>query len=156
GSRLKMSMPMAEGQYIDPQKPLFYLNIMVQEPIKVSEMMALSDLDFSSELYTIEGQRQLALSFSSPMAVQSKSVLMQNYPNPFRHETTIEFWLQEAQDVGLKIYDPAGRVVYQMRQYFDAGNQQVKFNESQLTPGVLYYELQTKEGRETKRMILLE
>ena len=40
-----------------------------------------------------------------------RGFLSQNYPNPFRPATTIEFWLRAPAPVALDVYDVAGRHV---------------------------------------------
>ena len=81
---------------------------------------------------------------------------MQNYPNPFRAETTIQFSMVDAGNATLKVYDPAGRIIKRISQYFEAGSHSISLHSGELVPGVLYYELQSSKGTETKRMILLE
>jgi flagellar hook assembly protein FlgD len=38
-------------------------------------------------------------------------VVLQNYPNPFRDETTIEFSIAEEGDVSLEVFDVLGQLV---------------------------------------------
>jgi len=94
-------------------KPLFYFNIMAKQSGRLMNTITLANQGFSSEVYEFD-QRILGLhlEFSSEsLENHSATFLMQNRPNPFRAETIIEFWLNESQNVGLKIYDPAGRVL---------------------------------------------
>ena len=155
---VRLSVPMADGVFLDVTEPIFYINLLPKQSGDLMDALAISDQGFPSELYGIDrGIQSLHLQFGSEsMENRPTTFLLQNRPNPFRAETTIEFWLSTSQRVGLKIYDPAGRILKEIYQDFDQGQQQIVVDKSDLTPGVLYYELQTNQGRETKRMILLE
>jgi hypothetical protein len=41
----------------------------------------------------------------------SKGVLFQNYPNPFRHTTTVFYWVNEPSQVNVKIYNLRGQEI---------------------------------------------
>ena len=54
---------------------------------------------------------------------------MQNYPNPFNPETMIDFYLPEANDIKLSIFNIKGekvRTIYDG--YLDSGYQSMKWN----------------------------
>lgn len=155
---LRLSLPMAEGADLEPDRPLFYVKLLAVQAADLMQSMALSNNRISSEVYVNDGvAKDLNLKYiEQPVTNSTKVFLMQNQPNPFRQQTTIEFILDEAQYVGLRIFDPAGRVLHNIYQHFDQGSQRLVFDRSQLVTGVLYYELKTKYGSETKRMILLD
>jgi hypothetical protein len=44
-------------------------------------------------------------------AVQSSKFKVQSFPNPFRDKTTLEFYLPEAAEVSMKLYDLTGREI---------------------------------------------
>jgi hypothetical protein len=80
-----------------------------------------------------------------------------NYPNPFNFSTTIEFYLDEPQDVRLEIYDLLGRTVkILLDEEKAAGVHRISFDASPLSSGVYFYRLQSGNEFETKRMILLK
>ncbi len=154
GDRLAISTVQMGGAYLERQQPLFYLHLETTGSGKLSDALTLAKTGLYPEAYlTNEEVTGIALTFSDELTT---GLLMQNRPNPFRSETVIEFWMPDASEARLRIMDPAGKVLKEYRQYFDQGFQQVTVDRSELTPGVLYYELQTHTGRETKRMILIE
>ena len=153
---LKLSFVNVSGITIDPSQPLFYLVVESLNNGRLSEAIKLGSSSWDDELYLNDGvQYPLAIGFQQPL-VRSESILMQNRPNPFRFETVIEFNLNRAGMASLRVYDPAGRMVKEISRHFDAGSHQVRLNRHELTAGILYYELQTSESTQTKRMILLE
>ena len=90
--------------------------------------------------------------------------LEQNYPNPFNPETVIRFQLPANSNVLLKVYDILGREVATLvNKEFTAGKYEVKFNASDFSSGIYFYQLRavssTNSGRNfvlSKKMILLK
>jgi hypothetical protein len=84
----------------------------------------------------------------------SSITLMQNMPNPFESNTTIEFILPDAQTATLTVYDISGKTVYNKTGNFAKGKNQVLLTNSDIsTSGVLYYQLESKGFKSTKTMI---
>ncbi len=88
--------------------------------------------------------------------VLSNHVLFQNRPNPFRMQTIIGFELPESAHATLRILDSTGKVLSSISGDYTRGYNEVIVDRSALTPGILYYELQSQFGKSTKRMILIE
>jgi len=67
--------------------------------------------------------------------------LSQNFPNPFRGETTISFNLPTAGAARLNVYDLSGRVLKDISGEFEAGENTVKLQGRNLPIGTLVYTL---------------
>jgi hypothetical protein len=81
-------------------------------------------------------------------------ILYQNYPNPFASTTKIQFNIQKAGFVTLKVYDMNGREVSTVvNENLSPGIYSVDFDASGFSAGVLFYELRSADFREIKRMI---
>ena len=89
--------------------------------------------------------------------------LFQNHPNPFNPATTISYYLPEATQVTLGIYDLAGRLVNRLvdREMKPKGMHQIEWKGLDnygraVASGVYFYRLQT--GRETisRKIVLLK
>jgi hypothetical protein len=81
--------------------------------------------------------------------------LYNNYPNPFNPITKIKFDLPKASVVKLSIYDILGREVVKIFDgNFEAGAYEMNFDGSKLSSGIYFYQLQTTEFRDVKKMIL--
>jgi hypothetical protein len=83
--------------------------------------------------------------------------LEQNFPNPFNPVTRIEYSLQKKTDVKLVVYDLVGKEVASFNQGEQApGSHFVIFNGTNLSSGVYYYKIITKEFTDTKKMLLIK
>jgi len=80
--------------------------------------------------------------------------LYQNQPNPFVNKTSIGFYLPEAGEATLSVFEETGRMVYQQKGQFVKGENTVLLERALLnTSGVLYYKLETATDSATKKMI---
>ena len=99
--------------------------------------------------------------FGEEVGVHPNSVIIKpNYPNPFNPETNISFFLKEATDVLIEVYDLRGRLV---KALFDgkkgAGLHNVVWNGvdqngKTLPSGVYFYSISTDQKTFTKKMVL--
>lgn len=81
--------------------------------------------------------------------------LLQNYPNPFKGTTTIEYFLTEESSVGLEIYTITGQLVTSFDKTFKSiGKHEFIVDLKSMSNGVYLYKLETDKGVQTKRMIL--
>jgi len=146
------------GIKVDTEEPLFYILMEAIGEGDLSERITVDGRSILPQIYDASGLTlEMEVAFvKEPAKVSSPFLLMQNYPNPFRAETTIQFSMVDAGNATLKVYDPAGRIIKRISQYFEAGSHSISLHSGELVPGVLYYELQSSKGTETKRMILLE
>ena len=82
--------------------------------------------------------------------------LYQNQPNPFYENTSISFYLDEAQFAALKIFDIHGAQIKVYFNYFDAGLHQFKLKATDIpSTGLYFYQLVTEDETFTKKMIKL-
>ncbi len=88
--------------------------------------------------------------------VPTEYALLQNHPNPFNAQTTMEFSIPQADHVELKIYDVHGREVAEL---IDGGMQpgeyRVDWQAGNLPSGVYFYRLQTQSGQRLMRKMIL-
>lgn len=83
--------------------------------------------------------------------------LMQNYPNPFNPTTMIKYTLPKVSDVALIIYDILGsEVATLVNEQQQPGSYEVKWDASNVSSGIYFYQLKTKDYVDTKKMILLK
>ncbi len=89
----------------------------------------------------------------------SEYTLGQNFPNPFNPTTVISYQLPEAENVSLKVYDVLGKEVATIVDKFQqAGvyNSQFSISNYQLSSGIYFYTLRTKDFVKTKKMLILK
>jgi len=83
--------------------------------------------------------------------------LEQNYPNPFNPSTTIRFAIPASGVATLKVYDILGKEVATLiNESYNAGTYEVKFNASQLSSGMYFYQLKSGNFVQTKKLLLLK
>jgi hypothetical protein len=93
---------------------------------------------------------------NSPIFTTHSFSLFQNYPNPFNPETTIGFSIPKISEVTLKIYNILGEEIGTIvNKEKPAGSYKLVFDASQLSSGIYFYQLQTDDFIETKKMILM-
>lgn len=95
-------------------------------------------------------------------ALPTVSVLVQNFPNPFNPETTIQFDLSEGAVVSLTIYDVAGQAVRTLvgGEFMPSGSYTQMWDGrnslgGSVASGVYFYELRAGEFGSMKKMTLL-
>jgi hypothetical protein len=83
--------------------------------------------------------------------------LYQNYPNPFNPATTISFSIPNQELVSIKVYNILGaQVATLLNEVKSPGNYSVRFDARNLSSGIYFYELNTPNYRNIKKMILLK
>jgi hypothetical protein len=83
--------------------------------------------------------------------------LLQNYPNPFRSATTVQFDLPYESAVDMLIFDVSGRLVMQYLdgRRFPAGRHVLHLDASFLGTGIYFYQLKTEGNTFTKKMLVV-
>ena len=116
-------------------------------------------LDTNNCEYLINEQQ---LTLSKNINIPEKFTVYQNYPNPFNPVTRLSYDLHEDSFVSITIYDMLGNVVnnlfnakqtsgFKTVQWYSTNNQG-----QPLSAGVYIYSIETKDLRQTKKMILLK
>lgn len=83
--------------------------------------------------------------------------LYQNYPNPFNPATTIQYAIPKYSFVNMKVYDIFGReIVNLVNESKKVGNYSVTFDGSDLSSGVYFYRLISRDFMLTKKMLLIK
>ncbi|MFI5130701.1 MAG: T9SS type A sorting domain-containing protein [Chitinophagales bacterium] len=81
--------------------------------------------------------------------------LGQNYPNPFRNETTIQYTLPQTGQVKLSLFDISGRAVKVLVSGSkEAGTHAISFNTGSLTRGIYYYRIQVGDFTDVKKLTI--
>ena len=105
------------------------------------------NLDITMIPASVKGEHQLP----------GNHVLLYNYPNPFNPNTTIEFYLPFSSYIELKIFDVLGKEITTLQKdYLSAGVHKIDFNANELTSGVYFVTLNTKETLRVRKILLLK
>lgn len=138
----------------------FYDNSNQRMTSQVTQMLVGNDLVNSTRTwYSYEG---LELTTESDAGIPTDFSLKQNYPNPFNPSTTITFDLSQDANVKISIYDMAGRLIKELvNQTMTVGSKTIVWNGKDeignlVNGGVYFYNLQTGDYNQTKKMVLLK
>ena len=101
-------------------------------------------------------QQKKATQLETETIEYTNTLRLSNYPNPFVETTTISYYLEDANNVSLTVYDITGREVSRLIDEVNeqAGMHNVKFDGNNLEEGIYFYTLKTGENQETKKMLL--
>lgn len=89
--------------------------------------------------------------------IPSEYQLSQNYPNPFNPSTAINFSIPNSEFVTLKIFNILGsEIATLVNENLSAGSYRINFDAQNLASGVYFYELNTGDFTEIKKMNLLK
>ena len=89
--------------------------------------------------------------------VPAKFELSQNYPNPFNPATSIKFAIPKDGFASLKVYNMLGQLVgTYLDGFIKAGYYNAGVDGSELSSGIYFYTLTTKDFSETKKMNLVK
>lgn len=87
----------------------------------------------------------------------SSFILYQNYPNPFRENTTISFDLKKHDFVKFAVYDIFGQQIkLYYNQELNPGIYSMSFNSKEISPGIYFYQIKVDNRIQTKSMILIK
>lgn len=94
--------------------------------------------------------------FTDQPETPRQHVLLQNYPNPFAGETTIEYELANAGQVQLEVFDVTGQRVALLEEGTrSTGRHRAQFNARNLPSGTYVYRLTSPSGVQSKKMVLV-
>lgn len=138
---------------------LFSVNFRARKAGALSEAVNLGSRFTPAAAYSENGETfDINLQFTDATGEQitdRRVLLYQNRPNPFRTETAVGFWLPQADDVRLNVFDTSGKLLLTKARQAPAGYGEFMLQAADLPQkGVLFYELVTTEGKVGKRMIL--
>jgi beta-glucanase (GH16 family) len=92
----------------------------------------------------------------TPSTGNTQVSLEQNYPNPFRATTVINYELQEEEEISLGLYDALGRRIRILEEGVrQPGRHTCQLDGSDLPNGLYYYRLETRWGSRVRRMTRL-
>jgi len=124
-------------------------------PAKKAEWAAQKDAEHAALQNALDTGNTAVTSI--PGAVPTEFAISQNYPNPFNPTTTINFSLEKAGHVTLKVYDTIGREVATLvNGHKDAANYNVEFDASGLASGTYIYTLEINNQKVSKKMALMK
>jgi hypothetical protein len=137
---------------------VFELEITALKDGRLSDLLSIGSDYTAAEAYRSTDGREVELldiELQFTESLENGFVLYQNTPNPFREQTTIGFEIAEANPTTLTIFEVTGKVVKVITENLDAGYHQIILQKADfLATGVLFYQLESGDWRETRRMLV--
>jgi hypothetical protein len=154
-----MSYASRNGVTVSDDETLFTVVLKAEKAGRLSEMMSIGSAVTKAEAYTGADLQvsNVTLSMRTKEVTADVAELFQNEPNPFRGATTVSYYLPEASDAVITVFDVTGRVVLVRKASANKGMNSEVFTKEQLgAAGVLYYRLDSGDFTATKKMIVIE
>ncbi|MBW7887839.1 MAG: endonuclease [Bacteroidetes bacterium] len=125
--------------------------------LSIKNLKSINNVAMNDTVVTLKAS---AVLFAQPRTevVPKKTILEQNFPNPFNPTTTIGFMLEERGLTTLKIFDAVGREIATLvHQELEAGRYYSKqFDASGFSSGMYFARLQCGNSVQIKKMILMK
>ncbi len=140
-----------------PDDILFEIELKALRADILSRSLSLAaDLNSPTAISVSEGLQSVRLDLQRGNQVL-QPILMQNAPNPFQQETTIEFYMPANGTASLEIRDANGRVVWHSNGEYLTGYQRITVDRNELgVGGLLFYQLVAGDHSITKKMLVID
>lgn len=125
-----------------------------EDPVTLEEDI---EIYFDNIILSASAEPPTLVSSESPGALPQQIALRGNHPNPFHGATSIEYRLDRASDVNLRVYNALGQeVVVLVDGHQAAGTHSVSWDATSALPaGVYFYALDAGGSRQTRSMVLV-
>jgi hypothetical protein len=151
---------------IGTTKKHYTFNFTMEDPSDFSSRVVLNVGTTTTDVYiqNVSLKEDIDTGIEEENAIKSPAsyTLYQNYPNPFNPVTQIEFYLPEATEIKLSIYNVLGEEITRLKEgYLSAGRYQVSWNGHNtagqpVVSGIYYYKLETEKETFSRKMLLLK
>ena len=157
----------AQQLSMEEDEVLFELVFEVKQNSQLSEVLNISSSRLNAEIYQSRGDGAIDLfglglnyiieNDNIKSLTNSAVILNQNAPNPFKESTRIPFYIPERMDVSLTVLDLNGSVLWKQIKPFEKGWNDFELMGSSLnSSGILYYQLEAGDFKETRKLILIK
>ncbi len=86
--------------------------------------------------------------------INSNKLTLKNYPNPFNPKTNIYFEIPQSETGILSIFNEKGQRIFKKK--YNSGKHTIMWDAENYTSGMYFYRLETKQGIQTNKMVLLK
>jgi hypothetical protein len=143
---------------ITPTKKRFTYSFEMQESTDNNARVVINVGKSDKNIYIDNLSLKIDVPYTTdvPLQEESKFLLYQNYPNPFKQSTTISYTIPKQCHVKLKIFDGMGRLVSVLvNQVQPPGDYKTIFDASKLYNGIYYYQIVADDFVQAKKMLLV-
>ncbi|MGB4958920.1 MAG: T9SS type A sorting domain-containing protein, partial [Saprospiraceae bacterium] len=150
---LNISWHHPHGVNVNKGEHLFNVQLYSDKQQRLSDMIQLQSKVIKPELYDMnDGIKNLILSIRKS-GIESFRVVG-NTPNPWKNETSIQFYLPEDGEVSIKVRDLTGRMVYSYKGTFYQGDNKLLITKESLgAAGIYLYDVTYKNEIKSLKML---
>ena len=135
------------------------LNIMCNIPVSITGELWSDTMYVETDQQVYEALLMVDSDLISAVVNSEDETGIKVYPNPFRDQLYIDFYLQQDEHVSLSIYDLNGRLVYHHADTFHNGQHSISWNGTgdngySIKPGYYFCKLKIGERAESGKVIL--
>ena len=137
---------------------LFTIVVRVKSDSWTSELMSIATTDYiPAEAYGVDGLiKDIDLTYINKEIAQDEFVLYQNLPNPWVQNTSIKYYISNADRVSLNVYDVNGKLLLNKAMDAVSGLNSFEIGTEELSEGgVMYYEVISSTKKDIEKMILI-
>lgn len=114
------------------------------------------NLHMQAEVLSTDGQFT-DIASDGGLTTPDRFELKQNYPNPFNPSTTIPYKVARTGNVKIELYDVTGRLVRTLvDRQMQPGSYRITVNMRSLSSGLYLYRMQTSQGTQSRKMLLIK
>ena len=116
------------------------------------------NMNGGAKVFKITYEWSIIIGIKNPVKNNFENLLLrQNFPNPFDHNTSISFYLEDDAQVSLKVYATDGHLVSTLLESKQSsGEHQITFNADNLDEGIYFYKLDVEGLTEVRKMVVLK
>jgi hypothetical protein len=133
----------------------FTLTARATKAGKLSQMVRISDKITQAVAFSSTERLDVAFRFSG-VVIGAGFELLQNIPNPVKNTTQIGFVLPSSSTGTLTFTNAAGVVIKVVKQDFQKGLNTIEISQNELESGVIFYQLDTPEWSDVKKMVVIK
>lgn len=140
----------------------FALRFRAERSGALDKLFQFKNEGLTAEAYYEQGRLALQLAHGKSdktLSAQMPFTVYQNQPNPVADQTVIGFYLPEAGNVTLTVFDESGRRLLRRSQSFGVGLQQFTLDAGRHLSGrsgLFYYRIESNAGTETRKFQVVQ
>ncbi|MFK7773791.1 MAG: HYR domain-containing protein [Saprospiraceae bacterium] len=156
---ITFSWDKTESANLETKLKWFEVRFIATEDLNIKDVIKITSKHTLAIAYnSAGGEYNVALEFGNEVDKLGNQdfILYPNSPNPFTESTSINFYLQEENNIEITVFDVTGKLLKTYNSFYPKGRQSfILRKEASFSSGVLYYRIKTSKHQASGKMILL-
>lgn len=148
-----MSSDLENGSTFELQSPLVTIEVSVNQTVKLSDLISISNQSLQSELVDTDMVTEgINLQYESDASITN----LESFPNPFNGSTQLKFGLDQTSDLELRVYNLRGQLVFERSIEGQQGANAVRILDTDLEEAGMYIATLIEGQREVGTVKLIK